>query len=73
MRSLHMMQRPRRATYEMIGTFAHAGMGRRQAGHREPGLTIESSRGTRYATTFTKLPMMAPIAKAKMAPTAGGS
>jgi hypothetical protein len=35
-------------------------------GHREFGKTIDSSSGTRWITTFKKLPMIAPKTAAKM-------
>ena len=38
-----------------------------QAGQRDRGRTIESPRGTRWATTVTKLPILSPPTKAKTA------
>ena len=48
--------------------FAHHGIARSQLSQYERGVTIERSRGRRYATMQTKLPTLAPKRKAMAAP-----
>src|SRR5579872_5692918 len=52
--------------------FAHAGIVRLHRGQYDRGVTIEISRGSRYATTLTKLPAHAPNTKANSAPSPRG-
>ena len=63
----HMMHRPRSPRYARIGMFAHHGIGRLHCRQNERGVTIEISRGNRYAITLTKLPTLAPKANATSA------
>ena len=53
--------------------FAHHGIGRLHAAQNERGVTIEISRGNRYATTLTKLPTLAPNRNAISAPNQPGT
>jgi hypothetical protein len=48
--------------------FAHHGSARSQLSQYERGVTIERSRGSRYATMQTKLPTLAPNMNAIAAP-----
>src|ERR1700688_5308285 len=68
----HMMHRPRSPKYARLGMFAHHGIVRSQLSHRDPGDTIDSSRGSRHASTLTKLPTLAPTRNASVAPSPVG-
>lgn len=45
--------------------FSRARISRPQAAQEDRGFTIDSSRGTRWITTFAKLPATAPRTKKK--------
>jgi hypothetical protein len=47
-----------------MGTFSHARSCRPQPGQRDRGETTDSPRGSRWITTFRKLPMHAPTRNA---------
>src|SRR5271165_3826057 len=68
----HMRHRPRKPRYASIGMFAHHGIGRLHETQNERGVTIEISRGNRYAMTLTKLPTLAPNKNAISAPNQSG-
>src|SRR5215472_8316288 len=55
-----------------IGRVLHTGRERSQLSQNERGATIDMSRGTRYATTVTKLPVTAPTTNAKAPPIPAG-
>ena len=47
-------------SHETTGTLSYGLTGAPHSGQCEPGLTSDSPAGTRWATTFRKLPMTAP-------------
>src|SRR5215472_9557585 len=55
-----------------MGRLLHTGRERSQLSQNERGATIDISRGTRYATTVTKLPVTAPTANARAPPIPAG-
>src|SRR3954465_4125717 len=70
-------QWPRSKSQERIGTLSRARISVPQPGQRERGRTIDSPFGTRWITTFKKLPITAPsgmaVAIASTAQLPGGS
>ena len=64
MRAPQQRARPRKSSHETTGTLSIARSGVPHAGQCEPGRTTLSSRGTRWMTTFTKLPQTEPQANA---------
>src|SRR5690348_12731688 len=52
---------------------AHHGTGRSQLSQNDRGVTIEMSRGNRYATVTAKLPTHAPSASAATSPIIAGT
>ena len=71
--ALQFLHLPSRINQLSIGTLSYGLMGESHLGHAEFGNTIESSFGTRWITTFRKLPTIAPSAKAIAIPTASGN
>src|SRR5215212_8314406 len=57
-------QRPRKISHDRTGTLSNAEIACSQEGQRDPGVTSDCSLGSRYTTTFRKLPTTAPSAAA---------
>src|SRR5215472_7981032 len=55
-----------------MGRLLHTGSERSQLSQNERGATIDISRGTRYVTTVTKLPVTAPTTNARAPPIPAG-
>src|SRR5215212_5159586 len=60
MGSLQFLHRPRSSRYEMRGKLSLGLMGSPQCGQWEAGHTTDSRFGTRWVTTFKKLPTTSP-------------